>query len=97
MEFQSPAFENFRLFASVEDEKSNPGLGIGFLDSQQPSLPPPPPCLEVISSEVSFCVALFFLLVGLKLECPMISSNYLLLRQRVLDHVVIPVFMSIIL
>ncbi|XP_022956194.1 histidine protein methyltransferase 1 homolog [Cucurbita moschata] len=48
----SPAFENFRLFGSAEDDKPNPGFSLGFLDSQQPPLPPPPPCLEVLSSEV---------------------------------------------
>ncbi|XP_038888789.1 histidine protein methyltransferase 1 homolog [Benincasa hispida] len=52
----SPAFENFRLFGSAEDEKHNLGLSLGFLDSQQPPLPPPPPTLEVLSSEVSSSV-----------------------------------------
>ncbi|XP_051118414.1 uncharacterized protein LOC127242768 [Andrographis paniculata] len=39
--------EIFRLF----DEK--PGSGLGFLGFPEPSLPPPPPCLEVLPSEVS--------------------------------------------
>ncbi|KGN57226.1 histidine protein methyltransferase 1 homolog [Cucumis sativus] len=52
----TPAFGNFRLFGSAEDEKPNLGFSLGFLDSQQPSLPPPPPSLEVLSSEVSSSV-----------------------------------------
>ncbi|KAL3645297.1 hypothetical protein CASFOL_010477 [Castilleja foliolosa] len=39
--------EIFRLF----DEK--PSSGLGFLDFPDKALPPPPPCLEVLSSEVS--------------------------------------------
>ncbi|KAL2504623.1 histidine protein methyltransferase 1-like protein [Abeliophyllum distichum] len=39
--------ETFRLF----DEK--PTSGFGFLDFPEKPLPPPPPCLEVIPSEVS--------------------------------------------
>ncbi|XP_073276622.1 uncharacterized protein [Primulina huaijiensis] len=40
----------FRLF----DEK--PSSGLGFMDSPQIPLQPPPPCLEVLPSEVSACV-----------------------------------------
>lgn len=38
----------FRLF----DDK--PTSGLGFLDFPEKPLPPPPPCLEVLSSEVPF-------------------------------------------
>ncbi|XP_075097298.1 uncharacterized protein LOC107806927 isoform X1 [Nicotiana tabacum] len=42
--------EPFRLF----DEKSQSGFGLGFLDvPENKPLPPPPPCVEVLSSQVS--------------------------------------------
>ncbi|XP_057971769.1 uncharacterized protein LOC131160296 isoform X2 [Malania oleifera] len=47
--------ETFRLFAS--DEKTNPGLG--FLNFSETPSPPPPPCVEVLSTEVSSSVKYF--------------------------------------
>ncbi|KAG6664028.1 hypothetical protein CIPAW_02G063400 [Carya illinoinensis] len=46
---QKPGFETFRLFSSSDT------AGLGFLDSPETPLPPPPrpPCVEVISSEIS--------------------------------------------
>ncbi|GKV28635.1 hypothetical protein SLEP1_g37659 [Rubroshorea leprosula] len=43
----------FQLFSSSDDK---PTLGLGFLDSSEPPLPPPPPSIEVFSSEVSSSV-----------------------------------------
>ncbi|GMY32102.1 histidine protein methyltransferase 1 homolog isoform X1 [Fagus crenata] len=44
---EKPSFETFQLFSSSTN------LGLGFLDSPQNPLPPtpPPPCVEVISSD----------------------------------------------
>jgi hypothetical protein len=39
----------FQLFSSSQGS----GLGLGFLDSSEPALPPPPPPVEVLSFEVS--------------------------------------------
>lgn len=52
---EKPSFEAFRLF-SPSDEKTN--LGLGFFDSPETRLPPPspPPCVEVLSSEISSSV-----------------------------------------
>ncbi|MBA0570529.1 hypothetical protein Golob_004170, partial [Gossypium lobatum] len=44
---------SFQLFSSSKDK---PSLGLGFLESSEPQLPPPPPSLEVLSSEVSSSV-----------------------------------------
>ncbi|KAK6255249.1 hypothetical protein QUC31_016914 [Theobroma cacao] len=44
---------SFQLFSSSSDK---PNLGLGFLDSSEPPLPPPPPSIEVLSSEVSSSV-----------------------------------------
>ncbi|KAK8556246.1 hypothetical protein V6N13_064304 [Hibiscus sabdariffa] len=44
---------NFQLFSSSGDK---PSLGLGFLESSEPPLPPPPPSIEVPSSEVSSSV-----------------------------------------
>ncbi|KAL4289838.1 hypothetical protein GQ457_14G012590 [Hibiscus cannabinus] len=41
---------SFQLFSSSDDK---PSLGLGFLESSEPPLPPPPPSIEVLSSEVS--------------------------------------------
>ncbi|KAH0992543.1 hypothetical protein GBA52_004026 [Prunus armeniaca] len=43
MEYEKPSFEPFRLFSSS---------GSGFLEQSEPPLPPPPPCVEVLSSEI---------------------------------------------
>ncbi|XWS22327.1 hypothetical protein CRYUN_Cryun29cG0024300 [Craigia yunnanensis] len=39
---------SFQLFSSSNDK---PSLGLGFLDSSEPPLSPPPPSIEVHSSE----------------------------------------------
>ncbi|TYI61176.1 hypothetical protein E1A91_D10G154300v1 [Gossypium mustelinum] len=44
---------SFQLFSSSKDK---PSLGLGFLESSEPQLPPPPPSVEVLSSEVSSSV-----------------------------------------
>lgn len=44
---------SFQLFSSSSDK---PSLGLGFLDSSEPPLSPPPPSVEVLSSEVSSSV-----------------------------------------
>ncbi|KAG8481201.1 hypothetical protein CXB51_026021 [Gossypium anomalum] len=44
---------SFQLFSSSNDK---PSLGLGFLESSEPQLPPPPPSVEVLSSEVSSSV-----------------------------------------
>ncbi|KAK9671413.1 hypothetical protein RND81_12G028500 [Saponaria officinalis] len=49
---ESTRAETFQLFQSIED-KPNFG-GLGFFDS--PEILPPPPCVEVLSSEVSTSV-----------------------------------------
>ncbi|KAH0992603.1 hypothetical protein GBA52_004086 [Prunus armeniaca] len=43
MESEKPSFEPFRLFSSS---------GSGFLEQSEPPLPPPPPCVEVLPSEI---------------------------------------------
>ncbi|KAI3459699.1 hypothetical protein Pfo_016362 [Paulownia fortunei] len=43
----TPKEESFRLF------HEKPTSGLGFLDFPEKTLPPPPPCLEVLASEVS--------------------------------------------
>ncbi|XVF84561.1 hypothetical protein PTKIN_Ptkin17bG0046800 [Pterospermum kingtungense] len=44
---------SFQLFSSSNDK---PSLGLGFLESSEPPLVPPPPSVEVLSSEVSSTV-----------------------------------------
>lgn len=44
MESEKPSFEPFRLFSSS---------GSGFLEQSEAPLPPPPPCVEVLPSEIS--------------------------------------------
>ncbi|KAL8172239.1 hypothetical protein V2J09_024043 [Rumex salicifolius] len=44
----------FRLFESSDDKPSSGGLG--FLDFEEKPMPPPPPCVEVLPSEVSTSV-----------------------------------------
>ncbi|XP_040373460.1 histidine protein methyltransferase 1 homolog isoform X1 [Rosa chinensis] len=44
MESEKPSFEPFRLFASS---------GSGLFDQSEPPLPPPPPCVEVLPSQIS--------------------------------------------
>ncbi|XP_022733446.1 histidine protein methyltransferase 1 homolog isoform X2 [Durio zibethinus] len=44
---------SFQLFSSSND---TPNLSLGFLDSSEPPLSPPPPSIEVLSSEVSSAV-----------------------------------------
>lgn len=46
----------FRLF----DDK--PTSGLGFLDFPEKPLPPPPPCLEVLPSEVLFLQTLTYVI-----------------------------------
>ncbi|VVA37211.1 PREDICTED: histidine [Prunus dulcis] len=43
MESEKPSFEPFRPFSSS---------GSGFLEQSEPPLPPPPPCVEVLPSEI---------------------------------------------
>ncbi|KAK9287994.1 hypothetical protein L1049_016439 [Liquidambar formosana] len=50
---EKSGLETFRLF-STSDEKIQ--LSLGFLDSSETHLPPPPPCVEVLPSEVSSSV-----------------------------------------
>uniref|UniRef100_A0A5B6YIA1 protein-histidine N-methyltransferase n=1 Tax=Davidia involucrata TaxID=16924 RepID=A0A5B6YIA1_DAVIN len=45
--------ETFRLFSSPNDKSQ---LGLGFLDFTEKPLPPLPPCVEVVPSEVSSSV-----------------------------------------
>lgn len=45
--------DSFRLFPA-SDEKTQ--IGLGFLDSLEKPLPPPPPCVEVLPSEISLSV-----------------------------------------
>ncbi|XP_059446113.1 uncharacterized protein LOC132177700 [Corylus avellana] len=47
---EKPSFETFQLFSSSDTS------GLGFLDSPETPLPPPPPCVEVLSSEISSSV-----------------------------------------
>ncbi|RXI00570.1 hypothetical protein DVH24_000804 [Malus domestica] len=47
MESEKPSFEPFRLFSSP---------GSGFLEQSEPPLPPPPPSVQVLPSEVSSSV-----------------------------------------
>ncbi|XWS35194.1 hypothetical protein CRYUN_Cryun21dG0105200 [Craigia yunnanensis] len=44
---------SFQLFSSSNNK---PNLGLGFFDSSEPTLSPPPPSIEVLSSEVSSSV-----------------------------------------
>ncbi|KAM5569648.1 hypothetical protein ABKV19_016918 [Rosa sericea] len=44
MESEKPSFEPFRLFSSS---------GSGLFDQPEPPLPPPPPCVEVLPSQIS--------------------------------------------
>ncbi|KAL2923265.1 Histidine protein methyltransferase 1-like protein [Bienertia sinuspersici] len=46
--------ETFRLFPSTDEIKNKPNLG--FMDFPETPLPPPPPCVEVLSSEASTSV-----------------------------------------
>ncbi|KAL6970936.1 hypothetical protein U1Q18_030614 [Sarracenia purpurea var. burkii] len=48
-----PGLESFRLFPSSGDITQS---GLGFLDASEKLIPPPPPCVEVPSSEVSSSV-----------------------------------------
>ncbi|PRQ56026.1 hypothetical protein RchiOBHm_Chr1g0331231 [Rosa chinensis] len=41
---QKPSFEPFRLFSSS---------GSGLFDQSEPPVPPPPPCVEVLPSQIS--------------------------------------------
>lgn len=53
MAAKQSGLEAFRLSSSSENSTQ---LGFGFLDSPEKSLPPPPPCLEVLPSQVSSSV-----------------------------------------
>ncbi|KAM7489121.1 hypothetical protein LguiB_026605 [Lonicera macranthoides] len=57
MAAQPSGLETFRLFSSSSssDDKA-PQLGLGLFDSPQNPLPPPPPCLEVLPSQVPLAV-----------------------------------------
>ncbi|KAM7486112.1 hypothetical protein LguiA_002121 [Lonicera macranthoides] len=57
MAAQQSGLETFRLFSSSSssDDKA-PQLGLGLFDSPQNPLPPPPPCLEVLPSQVPLAV-----------------------------------------
>ncbi|XP_059632114.1 uncharacterized protein LOC132274799 [Cornus florida] len=55
MASKQPELESFTLFPPL-NEKNQLGLGLGFLDSSEKPLPPPPPCVEVLPSEVSSSV-----------------------------------------
>ncbi|KMT14815.1 hypothetical protein BVRB_3g065400 [Beta vulgaris subsp. vulgaris] len=49
--------ETFRLFQSTDEGKNAPNFGgLGFFDSLETPLPPPPPCEEILPSEVSISV-----------------------------------------
>ncbi|KAL3507251.1 hypothetical protein ACH5RR_032633 [Cinchona calisaya] len=48
----SSKMETFRLF----DDKPQPGFGLNFLESPEKPFPPPPPCVEVLPSQVSSSV-----------------------------------------
>ena len=51
--FQSSDIETFRLFQSTDDGSDKPSIGgLGFLDFPVTPLPPPPPSVEVLPSEV---------------------------------------------
>ncbi|GAB2210023.1 hypothetical protein Droror1_Dr00015273 [Drosera rotundifolia] len=45
--------EPFRMFQSSDERRLDLGLGLGFLDSVERPLLPPPPCVEVLPSKVS--------------------------------------------
>ncbi|KAH7521612.1 uncharacterized protein LOC107406370 isoform X1 [Ziziphus jujuba] len=53
---ENPSPGSFRLFSSLSDEKPNLNLGFGFFDPSNEPRPSPPPCVEVLSSEVSSSV-----------------------------------------
>lgn len=54
---KSTGVETFRLFESTDESKNKPNYGgLGFLDFPETPLPPPPPCVEVLPSEVSTSV-----------------------------------------
>ncbi|KAL8240213.1 hypothetical protein R6Q59_013568 [Mikania micrantha] len=69
---------SFRLFPSNDDNK--PQLGLSFLDDspENPPLPPPPPCLEVLPDQVSSSVKPTFEPVNL--------DGLTLLKGRVSTH-----------
>lgn len=46
----SSKMETFRLF----DDNPQPRFGLSFLESPEKPFPPPPPCIEVLPSQVLF-------------------------------------------
>ncbi|KAK3008555.1 hypothetical protein RJ639_014428 [Escallonia herrerae] len=53
MAAQDSSLKAFCLFSATEDKTE---LGLSFLDSTEKALPPPPPCIEVLPSQVNSSV-----------------------------------------